>query len=51
MPKADSTGGPRELIRFVEITLGSLSELEYPLTLAGAVGVIGAEEHPCYGAR
>jgi four helix bundle protein len=43
---AEGTGrrGTRELKRFVEITLGSLAEVEYLLTLAGDVGVIEAEE-------
>jgi four helix bundle protein len=43
---AEGTGrrGTRELKRFVEITLGSLAEVEYLLTLAGDIGVIEAEE-------
>ena len=37
--------GTREFRRFLNISLGSLSELEYTLDLAARLGFIGSEEH------
>ena len=36
--------GPREFHRFLQVSLGSLAELEYQLQLAGELGYIGAPE-------
>ena len=38
-------GSPRELIRFLEIALGSTAELEFQLRLACRLGYVGESDH------